>query len=102
MTESELKNQIADWLETQHILFTFHVRGKMKYTSRYMRAGWPDITGILPAGHRRGSGRGLLIEVKLPGGTISEAQHNIVQTARDAGAVAFFAFCLEAVVLELG
>ena len=102
MTESELKNIIADWLESQRISFTFHVRGKMKYQSRYMRNGWPDICGYLPKGHRRGSGVALFIEVKIPGASISMPQAEMIQNAREAGAVAFFADSVEAVRKELG
>lgn len=101
MTESELKAIIADWLVAQNITFTFHVRGKMKYTSKHMKKGFPDIVGFLPKGHKRGSGLALLIEIKIPGGYISEEQMRIVEAGKASGAVSFFAYSLEDVLREL-
>lgn len=94
--EQIVKNQICGWLETQGVPFTLHVRGKMKYTSSYMRKGWPDIHGVWK------NGRALLIEVKAPGGTISEEQMRIIIKAKSLGAYAFFAYSLDDVRRELG
>lgn len=96
LTEGEIKLQICEWLERQGALFTYHVRGRGKYMSRYMKKGWPDIHGIWL------DGKALLIEVKKKGGTISEEQMRIIEAAKKlGGAYAFFAYSLDDVKKEL-
>jgi len=90
MTETELKNQLCTWLERfpDRCVFTISPPRRGKYTSRFLRAGWPDISGSW-------NGRPLGIEVKLPSGALSIAQHEMIERMRKLGWIAFVATCPE-------
>lgn len=62
----------------------------------FSEPGVPDLIGTLP-----GSGRGLFIEVKVPGNTPKPDQRAFLETYRAAGALAFWADDPKAVVRAL-
>lgn len=102
--EGIIKTEICDWLESMGVLFTLHVRFRQKFKPKYMRNGMPDIFGVMPP-HLNPSipaGTALFLEVKAPGGTISQDQYEILERARKMGAVAFVAYSLADMKKKLG
>jgi hypothetical protein len=96
VTESEIKKQIADFLERlPGCIFTVHLAGRRGYQSRHLKLGWPDISGSW-------NGKPLGIEVKKPGGTLSLEQHAFIERAKSAGWIAFVATSVECVREALG
>lgn len=88
MSESEIKLEICQFLERfpELILFTITPPKRTKYSSKFMRHGWPDISGVV----REKIGitiRPFFVEVKKPGGTISLEQHQILERAKEWGAI---------------
>lgn len=69
------------WVERQN-------SGAFKDGNRFVRFGWPGCADIL--GQLR-DGRFLAVEVKAPGGRLSEAQAFFLDRVRAAGGVAFVA-----------
>lgn len=95
--EQTVRREICEWLEARGALFTLHQRTYSRKfgTTKFALNGWPDIHGVWV------DGKALLIEVKAPGGSISEAQMRIVSRAKELGAHAFFAYSLADVRREL-
>lgn len=106
--ESEIKRSICELLEKfpARILFTVTPPKRTKYTSRFMKAGWPDIFGIQyfdADGHPEDSDvRPFFIEVKKPGGTLTLEQHKILEQAKAMGAITCVATDLADVRKALG
>lgn len=69
------------WVERQN-------NGAFKDGDRFVRFGWPGCSDII--GQLR-DGRFLAVEVKAPGGRLSEAQSLFIDRVRAAGGVAFVA-----------
>lgn len=66
-----------------------------KYRTNQTERGWPDISGYY-------RDKGLFIEVKKPGGSLSLEQHEFITKAKSFGHIAFFATDLITVRRELG
>lgn len=94
MTESDIKREICEFLERypQRILFTVSPPKRTKYSSKFMRNGWPDIYGLLRNKECEIRDENFLwpffIEVKKPGGTLALEQHKILEKAKSWGAIA--------------
>jgi hypothetical protein len=90
-SEQEIKRAICDLLSLfpTRCTFTVNHTGVRGYKSKYLRVGWPDISGMW-------DNRGLFIEVKKPGGVVSSEQKLILsQLKRFHGAYAFVAYSVE-------
>lgn len=89
-TESQVKQSICELLERfpNRCLFTVNLAGRKGYQSRFLRKGWPDITGIWDK-------QPLFIEVKKPGGTISCEQFRVLTLADEMGAITILAEGIE-------
>lgn len=108
-TETALVAAILQFLKLRRIMaWRVHTQGtydpvrKVRRTF-HGRKGVADIAGVLC--HRdddgRAIGRALFIEVKLPGGKLSEEQRQFIDEANANGAVAFVARSLADVELFL-
>jgi hypothetical protein len=108
VTESEIKNDICTLLEKypERILFTVTPPKRTKYSSKRMRQGWPDISGIalqiIQQERPVYSCRPFFIEVKKPGGTLSLEQHKILEQAKAMGAITCVACSVDDVRQALG
>lgn len=115
ITESEIKNSICALLERfpDRILFTVTPPKRTKYSSRYMKVGWPDISGciraqLVPDDKRVSFGTEVwgcvpfFIEVKKPGGALSIEQHKILERAKAMGAITCVACSVDDVRSALG
>lgn len=100
MTESDIKREICEYLETlPNVLFTVTPPKRTKFNSNFMRAGWPDIFGIIQF---KGSVvKPLFIEVKKPGGTLSVEQFQLLGKAKELGAITCVATCVDDVVTTI-
>lgn len=97
MKESEIKAQILDYLELHGALpFITGQKARTKFKSRYMRRGLSDIAAIWKGGIA------LFIEVKKPGGKVSDDQLLFISDVKKRGAIAFIADDLSDVIKELG
>jgi hypothetical protein len=99
MTEAEIKREICEWLETKQWECMFWVQSAGKIPgrinrSRYQRNGIPDILGIWKM-------RPLAIEVKKPGGKISEEQRKFMLEFMEYGGIGIVAWSLDDVKKEL-
>lgn len=88
MTESDIKREICEFLERypQRILFTVSPPKRTKYSSKFMRNGWPDIYGVMRRDNTVNPCT-FFIEVKKPGGTLALEQHKILEKAKSWGAI---------------
>jgi len=96
VNESEIKREICEFLDTfsDILIFTVTQPKRTKYTSKFMRRGWPDIYGSL-------RGRGFFIEIKTPEGTLSLEQHKLLETAKMQGNITCVATSIHDVKLAL-
>lgn len=97
MTEDELQQQVAQWLELAlpaGCVFhhspnegTRHVRFKMKLRNMGTKFGWPDLEIFVPAdASRTGISSSIFIELKrLKGGRLNENQQKMRDALQDAG-----------------
>ena len=102
VTESDIQKSIRKWLDMRGIFNWPTHAGQIIPVSN----GIADIIGLLP-----GSGRGLAIEVKLPGwkppveGTKRyrhyAQQRDFLESVRKSGGVAFFASSIDEVESQL-
>lgn len=105
--ETDIKRDICEFLDAHkdRILFTISPPRRGKYKSKFMREGWPDIYGIM-ANHvlskSDDSQVPFFIEVKKPGGTLSLEQHEILNKAKELGAITCVATCVADVKRVLG
>ncbi len=101
-TESEIKREICEFLDRfpDLILFTVSPPKRTRFSSKFMRAGWPDIFGILKniiraEGSEWDAPLPFFIEVKKPGGSLSLEQHKLLEKAKVLGAITCVATCVE-------
>jgi hypothetical protein len=89
-------NQICLYLAKypETCLFTARAEEHDRYSSRFVRKGWPHITG-------QWGGRPLYIAVKSPEDAIALGQWRIIEQARQMGAIAFTATSVDDVIKEL-
>lgn len=88
LSEAAITKQIRDYLDVKKIFHVKHWSGPMSHK------GIPDIIGVLPGG------KALLIEIKREGGKVSEEQKSFLENARELGAKAFIARCVEDLMKE--
>lgn len=98
-SEKDIQNQILEWFSWQQDYFVWpnqsvgiFDKAKKVYRkphSRFHRNGVPDILGLTR------QGRLLAIEVKKPGGRLSEDQRSILKSLQSFGAIALVAFSLD-------
>ena len=80
MTETQLQREIIQFLQCLGIVvWRTHSGTSMGGKMHHAPAGTPDIIGYLPGG------RMLALEVKLPGGVVSDAQANWLKHAKSQG-----------------
>lgn len=93
MTETEIRKDILDFLRA---LPDCKVRAQQKHSKRgnQTEKGWPDLSGYY-------RDKGLFIEVKKPGGTLTLEQVEFINKAKSLGHLAFFATSLSDVRKEL-
>lgn len=100
MTEPEIKRVICEYLEaTGKALFTVHQAGRYGYQSRFIRKGWPDISGSYQ--FPNGTVKPLAIEVKKPGGRVRPEQREFLARAIKMGWLAILATSLDDVLTAL-
>lgn len=99
--ETDIKRDICEFLDTHkdRILFTVSPPKRTRYSSKYMRAGWPDCYGVLKNGFLTTP---FFIEVKKPGGALSLEQHEVLNRAKELGAITCVATCVDDVKKVLG
>lgn len=107
VTEQQIKLEICQLLERfpDRILFTVTPPKRTKYSSKFMKVGWPDIYGMIVQSREYGLSRPpmpFFIEVKKPDGTLSLAQHQLLEQAKRMGAITCVATCVEDVRKVLG
>lgn len=73
---------------------TGDAQGNTRYTRFNSIKGFPDIHGMLKGG------RAVYIEVKRPGGRVSEEQQEFIDKVAAHGAVAFIAYSVDDVILQ--
>lgn len=88
MKEKAIENKIKKWLEKQGYWW-MKVHGDM-----FQKSGVPDIIACV-------NGKFVGIEVKRPGGRVSELQKYHIEKIRAAGGVAFVATSIEDVRANL-
>lgn len=96
--EGAIKKQICDWLSWQKdCFFWIQQAGKIPgriNRSKYLHNGISDILGIWKT-------KMLCIEVKAPGGKLSDQQKVFLERMASLGAIAFVAYSLDDVVRTL-
>jgi len=87
LRESDIQRAIMDWLTTHGVTWwrvplagIFHQIGGKRILKRNPMRGHPDLAGVI-------GGIYFAIEVKRPGGKLSEVQHEWARRLRAAGAV---------------
>jgi hypothetical protein len=109
--ETDIQKEILDWLTAQGIFCwrnntqgTWDAALKMyrKPGGKHAMKGVSDILGIMPSRYPVLAGKILTIEVKKPGGKISEAQALFLGKVNSEGGVGFIAFSLQDVKDRLG
>ena len=84
--EGAVKKQICEWLELKRTFFWIQVSGGKfggrRYSSRFIRVGVSDILGMW-------DGTLLAIEVKAPGGRVSDEQKKFLREVEEQGGIAF-------------
>lgn len=87
MTEQDIQNQIRAAVSPYCIIFRINVAAGRTFDGRYFNTGVPpgfsDLFGV-----RRSDGRAVFIEVKKPGGRVSEQQRHFIDSMQAIGAVA--------------
>lgn len=87
-SEKSIENQIKKWLDSNGYWW-MKVHGDM-----FQKAGVPDIIACI-------NGKFVGIEVKRPGGRVSELQKYQIEQIQKSGGVAFVAYSLEEVRVNL-
>ena len=88
MKEKTIERQIRNYLTR---IGAWHIK---THGNMFSRAGTPDILACV-------NGRFVAIEVKRPGGVISELQKANIELIKKAGGVAFIAYSVEDVERNL-
>lgn len=94
MTESEIEKSILDYLAYNNVMCwkDRQLPKKPRKGARLSQNGTPDILGILSDGTFLG------IEVKKPGGKVSEDQKTFLKRSCELGAQTFVAYSLDDVI----
>lgn len=87
-SEKSIENQIKKWLDSNGYWW-MKVHGDM-----FQKAGVPDIIACI-------NGKFVGIEVKRPGGRVSELQKHQIEQIQQSGGVAFVAYSLDEVRVKL-
>ena len=88
MKEKTIERQIRNYLTS---VGAWHIK---THGNMFSRAGTPDILACV-------NGRFVAIEVKRPGGVVSELQKANIELIKKAGGVAFIAYSVEDVERNL-
>lgn len=95
--ESQIKKQICEWLSHQKCFFwvtqSVGIAGR-KNNSPFAGKGVSDILGLW-------NNRLLAIEVKAPGGKVSQEQIKFIELTNAHGGIAFVAYSLDDVISKL-
>ena len=94
MNESEIESSILQYLRFNGVMCWKDRQYAKKPTKGSLRSqnGTPDIIGILS------DGKFLGIEVKKPGGKLSDEQKGFLERSYDLGAQTFVAYSLQDVI----
>lgn len=102
LSETQILTQCLDYLKRKRYFAYRNNSGATVYETngrrrlvRYGHAGSSDIIGMMP------DGRFLAIEVKRPGGKLTELQANFLNNVNDNGGVGMVVFSLEDLIDEL-
>jgi penicillin-binding protein-related factor A (putative recombinase) len=100
--EKHIEKQILLWLNMQSGIKAWKNKSTGTYdpvrkcfrraTSRFTQKGTSDIIGIV-------AGKMLCIEVKRPGGKLTQEQHDFLNEMTDLGAICMVAYSLDDVIL---
>ncbi len=82
MSEKRIENQIKSYLDS---IGAWHIK---THGNMFSRAGTPDVIACV-------NGTFVAIEVKQPGGVVSELQKAHIRLIHQAGGVAFVAYSLK-------
>lgn len=101
-SEREIQKVILDYLQLKGINawrtnsgIQFSTYKDRSYITRLAPRGTPDIIGFL------NNGKFLGIEIKKPGGIVSDDQNIFIDKINKAGGLAFVAFSLDDVIKKL-
>lgn len=94
MTEHDIQNEIRAACSPYAVIFRINV-GKVRtpdgrYFDTGVPKGFPDLFGV-----RRKDGKAIFIEVKKPGGKLSDRQRNFINIIKKLGAIAGVAHSAE-------
>lgn len=95
MNETEIRKEILAFLNTLPDCAVRAQQKHSKYRANQTERGWPDLSGYY-------RDKGLFIEVKKPGGTLTMEQMTFINRAKSLGHLAFFATDLATVKKEIG
>lgn len=94
MTEHDIQNEIRAALSPYAVVFRINVGSGRTADGRYFSTGVPpgfsDLFGV-----RRKDGRAVFIEVKAPGGRVTDRQRNFINIMKRLGAIAGIAHSAE-------
>ena len=95
VTETEIRKEILDFLNSLPDCAVRAQQKHSKYRSNRTEKGWPDLSGYY-------RDKGLFIEVKKPGGTLTMEQMEFINRAKSFGHIALFATSIADVRKGLG
>lgn len=101
-SEAAIQETICAWLQAHHIPFSvtdasrsFGPDGEPRRSK--VRAGWPDISGVIPR-----TGRAFFIETKSATGRLRAEQKRVIAHLRAAGALVIVARSMDEVIRSFG
>lgn len=99
--ETDIVRSILEYLSYRHVFAWRNNSGAVKYEGkgktrfhRFGLKGSSDIIGVY-------KGKFLAIEVKKPGGVVTDAQEDFLDTIRTNGGIAFVAYSVDDVIKYL-
>lgn len=94
MTEHDIQNEIRAALSPYAVMFRINVGSGRTVDGRFFNTGVPsgfsDLFGV-----RRSDGKAVFIEVKKPGGKVTDRQKNFLERMKKIGAVTGIAHSTE-------
>lgn len=94
MTEHDIQNEIRAALSPYAVMFRINVGSGRTIDGRYFSTGvspgFSDLFGV-----RKSDGRAIFIEVKKPGGKVTDRQKNFLERMKKLGAVTGIAHSAE-------
>lgn len=94
MTEHDIQNEIRAAVSPYAVIFRINVGSGRTADGRFFSTGVPpgfsDLFGV-----RRKDGRAIFIEVKKPGGKVTDRQKNFLERMKKIGAVTGIAHSTE-------